>query len=680
LGAAGTVAVSSVAAVYSGSYLGWDVMGLVTGFWCGVALVGSVVIGGLVSPLVALVKGRSRLAILPGLIVAAVFLANALLTRRAIIDNDPIGKTLFLNVYFMGAWAVLLGAITGVLIIQSKRAGDWAVTFVMLLSVLVSCGLAYFVWQEAEAFAFVAGPLALSGVVMALLEKLRRAVLRAAAMAGVAVVYAAALFITADITGEKALAPIERSIAPAPGKLAKLTGKPNVVIIVIDTMRQNHTSLGGYRYRTTANLEALSADCQFYPNGVATNSSTLASHASLFTGMYPREHGAHEGAAQWVTVMDHSLGDAIKLDSSRGTLATYLSREGYDTAGIAANYARLCRQLGVDQGFSYYYDLPRMLIFTRGGAPLFDYGLDAVDKMLGKNGKLVQTFLDGRAVTRLATDWIERKGRRPFFVFLNYMDAHYPYSAPPPFDSIDGPGIGYNPVLRMDPWRKLSVKYMEDGTGLTPEFLREIVNQYDGGLAYADHWVGKFIETLKTLGLYDNTLIVVTSDHGEWFGEHGLLTHDMELYEDGVRVPILVKYPGQEHKGEVRQERVSILDIFGTVFDVLEMPLPAVTAQPLDRVTHAIMAENFSPGIGRGKHNSRMKRTLTVVYSGDYKYTHSTTGQNELYDLAADPGELKNVVKEKAEIAARLEAEAADYLARTAEEEPAPAESDDDDA
>jgi arylsulfatase A-like enzyme len=184
--------------------------------------------------------------------------------------------------------------------------------------------------------------------------------------------------------------------------------------------------------------------------------------------------------------------------------------------------------------------------------------------------------------------------------------------------------------------------------------------------------VGEFIETLKAQGLYDNTLLVVTSDHGECFGEHRVLTHSVEVYENAVKIPILVKYPGQEHKGEVRNERVSILDIFGTVFDVLRLPLPAVTAQPLDKVTHAIMIENYNPGIQRGTYDSGMKRALTVIYSGDYKYTHSTTGRNELYDLAADPEELDDLVNKKPDVAARLEAKVQEYLAKTPAFSPAP--------
>jgi arylsulfatase A-like enzyme len=659
LGASGTVAVSALTAIYTRSYLPWSVIGMVALFWSAAAAVAALAAAGVASPFMIFLRGRGRLAVMPAVVVAGCFLANALVTKGAIAGSDSIGKIVFLNVYFITAWAILLGVITGVLVIQSKRTGDWGVTFVMLLSVLVSAGGAYFIWKQAGAFALVIGPLALSVIVIAVIDRVPSAALRAAAVGAVAVLYAAALFLAAEIGGQKPLTAIERGVAADPGRAAKLAGRPNVIIITIDTGRADHMSLYGYRFPTTPYLERLAADCQFYPNGVATDSCTLPSHASLFTGMYPRAHGAHRDPTA------SGSGALAALDPSRTTLATYLSREGYDTAGIVANHSRLCRQLGVDQGFSYYHDMPRMLIVTPGGAPVLEYGVDAVDRLLGKNGKLLQTYLDGRTVTRLATDWIEGKGRTPFFLFINYMDAHYPYSGPPPFDSIDGPGIAYRHVLKLTPWSAFFKKYMRTGEGLTPELLREIVNQYDGGLAYADHWLGRFIEMLKVRGLYDNTLIVVTCDHGEFFSEHGLLKHGDEIYEEGVKIPILVKYPRGAHAGEVKGERVSILDIFATVFDVLKLPMPTVTAQPLDTVSHAIMTENYSPGIQREKPDSQIKRALTVFYSGDYKYTHSTTGRNELYDLAADPGELKNLVTEKPEIAARMEAEAGEYLAKT---------------
>jgi arylsulfatase A-like enzyme len=158
----------------------------------------------------------------------------------------------------------------------------------------------------------------------------------------------------------------------------------------------------------------------------------------------------------------------------------------------------------------------------------------------------------------------------PFFLFVNYMDPHEPYAPPPPFDHIDGADIAPNPsIANHEKWQSLVDNYIKTGQGFPEEIARQASNQYDGELAYTDHWIGKLVEQLKAEGLYDDTLIVITSDHGEFFGEHQLLDHGTALYEGGIRIPILVKYPGGKHAGEVSNDRVSIIDIFPTILDVV---------------------------------------------------------------------------------------------------------------
>ena len=196
--------------------------------------------------------------------------------------------------------------------------------------------------------------------------------------------------------------------------------------------------------------------------------------------------------------------------------------------------------------------------------------------------------------------------------------------------------------------------------------LSQVNNQYDGGLAYADYWVGRFVEDLKSQGLYDDTLLIVTSDHGEFFGDHALLEHGVGLYEGGVRIPILVKYPGGAHAGEVIDRRVSIIDIFATVFDVLKLPMPDCTAQALDKVNHPIIAEDYENSPRVAMYGDRFKRSVTAAYVGDLKYMESDRDSPELYDLAADPGETNNLAASRPADAVKLAAAISDWRTKTA--------------
>ena len=302
-----------------------------------------------------------------------------------------------------------------------------------------------------------------------------------------------------------------------------------------------------------------------------------------------------------------------------------------------------------------------------GGSPLYYDGMIAVDWVLGRNGKLLQTYWDARSVTEMAKSLVRKCKSAPFFLFANYMDPHEPYSPPPPFDHVDGPDIPINRTIAVHgPWQKLYDNYIRTGEGLTPELLAQASNQYDGELAFTDHWIGDFLESLKAEGVYDDTLIFVLSDHGEFFGEHQLLDHGTGLYEGGIRIPIIVKYPGGAHAGEVINKRVSIIDVFPTVFEVTKLlPAPPSSGQSLDSVSHPIVAEEFEDGLRVFRYGEKFRRTLNATYSGDLKLIQSSLGQKELYDVAADPAESTNLVDVRLGSAAELAAQLSAWDERT---------------
>jgi len=653
--ALGAVAVETVAAIYSGSYISWGVVMLAAGFWAVAAAVGGLVLSAVLMPILLAIKGRHRLVVMPDLFVAI----GAGLTAHNVADDYsrlyPLGGGVLLNWAFLPAWAMILGSLTAWLVATEKRGNGRFWIAYALAATLFAEGMSAFSGKLA-ACTLTITPFVLLAIGAYLVRKTRFGQRPALFVVSLIAALAAMLLVGAEGLGAAPAKPIDRGFTLDAGKAAMLAGKPNVVIIVIDTLRADHTTMCGYKYPTTPNLEQLARECQFFPNGETVDSWTLPSHASMFTGLYPREHGARASSDSGGMGVERSELFSTPLARSKQTLATYLSKAGYDTGAIAANYIWLYRAFGLSQGFSYYYDLPRLLIFTPSGLRTFIWPLEVTDTALGLNGTLLKMAWDAKSVTGMGDRWLQTHSRQPFFLFLNYMDVHSPYAAPPPYDHIDGP-ISYNRIMREEFWRGFVSNYVRTGQGLRRKVKAEITNQYDGGIAYADHWVGEFVRRLKARDLYDNTLLVVTSDHGEFCGEHARLGHALGVYEGGLHIPILVKYPKGRHAGEVRRERVSITGIFATVLDTLGLPVPQEAARPLGAPERVIFAEDFENPLTSAFYGREFRGNRTAIYDGDWKYIHSTTARGELYDLGSDPDEKTNMCSARPDVAARLKSE-----------------------
>jgi arylsulfatase A-like enzyme len=667
--AIGFVAVETLVCLFKGSYLAWSIIFTAAAFWGLVAAVGTAALALVMMPVLAFVKGRFRAAILPAIIVAAGYGACVLNASLNYLgpDSSPAGKETLLNPVFVSVVGLTLALVAAFLAARGAHSRRWAAMAVTAAAVLFGAGLSWYVPAKASLFVLtLAGPAA-TVIYAAIVEGVKAARGSAFAFCAVALL-AAVLGIMAPLRGEAPLPPIDHHAKANPGKVAMLADPPNVVLVVIDTARGDHFSVCGYKYPTTPNLEALAKDCRFYPYAETVDSWTLPAHASMFTGKWPRLHGAHATSDEEQVGIEKSRVYGVGLAPSQRTIASYLSEAGYATGAIAANYTWLCRQFGLDQGFGYYYDLPRMNVFTLSGGPVFKIALDAVDRIRGCNGKLMQTFWDAESVNGMSESWLDAHKESPFFLFVNYMDCHYPYSAPPPFDHIDGPGTPYNRALRQGSWDYLISAYINGEKGLNAGILGSAINQYDGGIALADHAIGELVAKLKRDGLYDNTLLIVTSDHGEFFGEHGRLNHGVGLYEGGLRVPILVKYPKGRCAGQVVTDRVSLIDIFATIADETRIKTDAVPALPLgERGTHAVVAEDFENGMNVKRYGERFRGTRAATYDGDWKIITSTKDGDELYNLTADPAETSDVSKSSPDETARLAKTVTDWRQATPE-------------
>jgi arylsulfatase A-like enzyme len=408
-----------------------------------------------------------------------------------------------------------------------------------------------------------------------------------------------------------------------------------VLVLSLDTLRADHLSLYGYERATSPALEALAREATLYTRAQAAAPWTLPSHASMFTGLYPYEHGAHTWPIEDLAALAdrgwNDLNNVGPLEPHHLTLAEAFAQEGFATGAIVANMAFMDARFGVAQGFDDY---------DQGRAPVDD-------------------------VSARALAWIDAHAEEPFFLFVNYMDTHRPYNCTPR-DGAWPSGAEHGNVLV--PLTPLVLDLAEE---VPPELLTAAVDQYDTAIANLDEGLGRLFDALRARGHYDDMLIVVTSDHGEYLGEHRLLEHSKDVYQGALHVPLLVKTRGQSAPA-VDDELISHVHLAGLVLEHSDVDPPAAARARLTQhwPRGAVHAENYYTRVKdlRSPWGARFDRVRRVRFDGPLKYIDSSDGAHELYDLAADPREETNRVARPpagADLARALQ----DWLARRA---PAP--------
>jgi arylsulfatase A-like enzyme len=402
---------------------------------------------------------------------------------------------------------------------------------------------------------------------------------------------------------------------------------PNILLITMDTVRGDHVSADGYARPTTPRLAALAQHATLYTSAFATGNMTLTTHGSMFTGRYASSHQA--------------VPPAHPLPLESPTLASLLAAAGYRTAAVVSNRVYLHPSMGLARGFQFYdYRMPDLSRASR-------LRLLPRDMLAAAYARATGTRSAG-PVSRRATEITEEAvrqiessvaARRPFFLFLNYMDTHAPYVPPSPFDARFASSSPI-PLFDWNAYQSMKRDIAGNRRRMSDAERTQLVDAYDGGLAYIDDEIGRVLDVLRTGGLLDRTLVIVTADHGEAFDEHGIVEHASSLYEHQVHVPLIVKMPGQQTPSIVR-EPVSGVDLMPTVLEVAGQTVPA-TVQGwslarirTDRSERYIFAEDFSNDrlVGRAAID-RTRRKLMV----------DDRGHARLFDLAADPGEQRDVI------------------------------------
>jgi arylsulfatase A-like enzyme len=414
-------------------------------------------------------------------------------------------------------------------------------------------------------------------------------------------------------------------------------GTPNVLLIVLDTVRADHLSVNGYSRRTTPRLERLAAQGVMFDRAAVTASWTLPSHASMFTG-----HGPLEVSTDWLAA----------LDKRWPTLAEVLSDQGFLTGGFVGNNGYAGYEFGLDRGFHHFDDydasVGQLILSSKMGQTITD--TPWVRRPFGYWQMLGRKRSD--QVNGEFLRWLSRSEDRPFFAFLNYFDAHEPLDPPAPFDRAFGapfrsPNLTFSRATHWGNWPNLEK--------ISRPQLQVLLDAYDDVIAYEDDQVGRLLDELEARGRLANTIVIVTSDHGEEFGEHGAFSHGTSLYWPVIHVPLIVSFPGHVPPNRRIAEPASLIDLPATIIDMARLsPAAALPGESLSSFWQA--AEHSRPARSVRSELKGGPHPMHSIVRDRLHYTRSHKGVEQLYDIVDDPDETKNLIRNSSDYSSELQA------------------------
>jgi arylsulfatase A-like enzyme len=407
---------------------------------------------------------------------------------------------------------------------------------------------------------------------------------------------------------------------------------PNVLLIVLDTVRAQNLGLYGYARATSPNLERWAKQGVVFDWTLSNAPWTLPSHSSFFTGKFP-----HQLSANWTT----------PLDATYATLAEMLSKRGYETAGFVANLVYASAEHGLARGFSRYEDYPISLGQFLFGSTLVQRASDQpiVRRLTGFDDILSRK--SAKDIRGSFQQWLDgRDARRPFFAFLNFYDAHEPYLPPMPFAEM----FGARPKNRNFEYMGAEVERPAKWN-MSPAERQAEWDQYDAALAYLDYELGGLHEHLAARNLLDNTLVIITSDHGEQLGEHGLFSHGNSLYVQNLHVPLMLSFPGRVPSAQRIARPVSLRDLPATILEFAQSDQARAFGNSLTRFwdsSHAMrepeapLLAEVTQGFGENWYPNA-KGDMRSLLFGMQHFIQNGDGTLQVYDLARDPLEQKEL-------------------------------------
>ena len=405
-------------------------------------------------------------------------------------------------------------------------------------------------------------------------------------------------------------------VEEVPGSGESGEGEPwNVLIYLVDSLRADHLGCYGYERPTSPELDRFAAeDAVRFDRVVAQASWTRAAVASLLTGLYPHAHGA--------------VGREDRLVAETPYLSEILNEAGWATAGFVTN-GNVSAPFGFDRGWDTF-------------------------RHFSESNDVPEHHVLSDALNEHVFDWLDAHDpARPFFLYVHTSDPHYPYRPPEPWldrfaSEVEDPSIGDLDAV---------VRLIRGKLPVEDRVRQDLIDLYDGEIAFNDHHFGRLLDRLRADGLYDRTLIVFLGDHGEEFLDHDGWGHGATLYEEQLRVPLVIKLPNGERGGVVVDEPVRQIDVLATLLDVLGRPIPSEV-----QGTSRLAAMRGVAPVGRATPSFAELHLdgedADVIVDGRFKLILDGAGDHaELYDVIADPGERHDLADERPVLAGYLRAQ-----------------------
>jgi arylsulfatase A-like enzyme len=422
--------------------------------------------------------------------------------------------------------------------------------------------------------------------------------------------------------------------------------RPNIVLVILDTVRHDYTSLDlkfGEKEDLTPHLKSLAAESTVFPNTWSNAPWTVPSHASMFTGLLPSQHAC--------------TSKQVYLDKRFPTIAEILNKAGYETTAFFSNPWLNNDTTGLMRGFQTIKEV-------------WVGGLSKLSRGMGNQGGLL--------INRSIHEWLEsRTQQKPFFLFVNYLEAHLPYD----------PNLEYREkhLKNLNPNDSISIKWAHEfnaGLYKTEKVDWEKVRKmYAGDVNTADRLLGALLQMLKEFDVYDHTVIIVTSDHGENLGEHGLVEHQFSVHENVLFVPLVIRAPGILKSG-INPQPVMLTDLFDTIIELARAEYTADVGVAAD--TDTVFSQSLIPAKGTTKSERRryivseyagapggllehlkqlnpkldttpLSLAYKTVTDGKWRFTISSDGKRMLYNLDKDPQQTIDYSSMYSEIADEME-------------------------
>jgi arylsulfatase len=410
---------------------------------------------------------------------------------------------------------------------------------------------------------------------------------------------------------------------PGSAANAELNAYPNILLIEIDALRADHLSLYDYSFNTSPNIDEFAKDAAVFDIAIGPASGSLPAISSIFTGKFLSHHGT--------SVINQ------ELNTEETTFAEMLKAKGYNTAGfVAAIFYKA--KYGIAQGFNTYKDRMDFFEFQH----TFEwFGLRQTLYTFFPNYKYLinqDGSVSSSEVNENVFKWLDKNKHQPFFLYVHYADPHYPYKLNNEYLK------DFRNNTESYPQRQESTASFEELTSLKPEDFFQL---YDAAIKYSDSNVGKLLNKLDELNLKDNTLIIITADHGIEYYDHGIVTGE-SMYQAMIHVPLIIYYP-KELKPQRIRTPVSTIDILPTLLDTIGFKVP----EGIDGVSLLPLMKGKGP-YGRefvasetyGRSGIEEALQQIAIIKGDWKLIEIRESEilsSGLYNLRTDPKEQRNL-------------------------------------